>query len=818
VKKENNKIETLQQFVVPKEKLRWHCDPKSLGFKTTEELSVCTKIVGQHRAVDALRLGLEIESLGYNIFVTGPVGTGRTTTVKCLLDEIEKDKKTPDDKCYVNNFRNPDMPKLIRLPAGKSRKFQKDMDNFIDYLVKNIPLILESERYQKRKTEIVESFKEKGSAKVREFEKKVAQAGFTLVQTVPFARPELVPVVEKTPVKLSDLAAAVEEEKMPKEEYEKIKAKYFELTEELGAIFKEIRDYEKKTRDELINLDQDMIKPVVSERINEIREHYKNEKVNEYLSEIEISILENLDLFREKTPEQPTPFPMPAGDPFLEYRVNVIVDNTEEKGAPVIFETMPSYKNLFGGIERVWDRSGQWRADFTQIKAGSILRADGGYLIIEALDALIEPGVWPALKRTLRNRVMEIQSYDPYSFLALSALKPEPIEISVKVIMIGDADVYSLLYSYDEDFAKVFKVRADFDWTMDLNTEALIQYGTVIKTIAQKEKLRPFDQFGVATVVEYGVRLAGRKNKVSTKFNIISDILKEASYWAGKENSNVVTQKHVDKAIEERIDRVRLIEEKIQEMIDQGLILIDTEGSVIGQVNGLSVYDTGEYSFGRPSRITAKTAVGTSGIINIEREAQLSGRIHDKGVLILSGYLRDKYAQDKPLVMSGSICFEQSYGGVEGDSASSTEIYALLSSLAELPIRQDVAVTGSVNQKGEIQPIGGVNQKIEGFYEVCKARGLTGRQGVIIPVQNIDDLMLRKDVIEAIEQGKFQIYAVKSIDEGIEILTGVKAGEKDKDGKYGDSTVNYLVNEKLIELAENWKKFRTEATEAKEEK
>ncbi|MEO0094068.1 MAG: ATP-binding protein, partial [candidate division WOR-3 bacterium] len=623
----DNKL--LTQFKVPKEKLRWYCDPELLGFKTTEELKPCARIVGQRRAVDALRMGLEIESLGYNIFVTGPVGTGRTTTVRCLLDEIEKDKKVPDDKCYVNNFRNPDMPRLIRLPAGKGRRFQKDMDNLIDYLVKNIPLILESERYQKRKTEIVEGFKERGSAKVREFEKKVAQAGFTLVSTVPFARPELVPVIDKTPIKLSDLAAAVEEEKLSKEEYEKIKQKYFELTEELGTIFKEIRDFEKQTREALANLDQEMIKPIVAERINEIREHYKNEKVNDYLDEVEASILENLDLFRTTEREPSSSGQMPVGDPFLEYRVNVIVDNSEEKGAPVIFETAPSYKNLFGTIERVWDRSGQWRTDFTKIKAGSLLRADGGYLVLEALDALIEPGVWPALKRTLRDRVMEIQSYDPFSFLALSALKPEPIEISVKVIMIGDPYIYSLLYAYDEDFAKVFKIRADFDWTMNLNNEALQQYSTVIKTIAEKEKLRPFEASGVAAVIEYGVRLAGRKNKISTKFNIIADILKEANYLAGKENSKIVTRKHVDKAIEERIDRVRLLEEKIQEMIEQGLILIDTEGAVIGQVNGLSIYDTGEYSFGRPSRITAKTSVGTSGIINIEREAQLSGRIHD---------------------------------------------------------------------------------------------------------------------------------------------------------------------------------------------
>ena len=812
-KNNNNKIGWLERFKVPKEKLRWHCDPKSLGFKTTDELGICDKIVGQDRAVNALRMGLEIESLGYNIFVTGPVGTGRTTTVKCLLDEIEKSKETPDDKCYTNNFRNPDMPRLIRLPAGKGKQFQRDIDNLIDYLVKNIPIIFESDRYQKRKTEIVESFKEKGSIKVREFEKKIAQEGFTLIQAAPFARPELVPVVENNAVKIADLAAAVEQGKMTKEEHERIKEKYRELTDELVAIFKEIRNYEKQARDALVELDQGIIKPVVSERINEIRDHYKNEKVNEYLNEVETSILDNLHLFQEKPEAKSLPILPTVGDPFLEYRVNVLVDNSQEKGAPVIFETSPNYKNLFGTIERVWDRSGQWRADFTKIKAGSLLRADGGYLVIEALDALIEPGVWSALKRTLRNRAMEIQSYDPYSFLAFSAIKPEPIEISLKVIMIGDPFTYSLLYTYDEDFGKVFKVRADFDWTMDLNDQALKQYGTVIKTIADKEKLKPFDQSAVASVIEHGVRIASRKNKVSTKFNIISDVLKEASYWAGKDNSKVVTQKHVDKAIEERIERVRLIEEKIQEMIDQGLILIDTKGSMVGQINGLSVYDTGEYSFGRPSRITAKTSVGSSGIINIEREAQLSGRIHDKGVLILTGYLRDKYAQDKPLVMSGSICFEQSYSGVEGDSASSTEVYALLSSLAELPIRQDIAVTGSVNQKGEIQPIGGVNQKIEGFFDVCKAKGLTGKQSVIIPVQNIDDLMLRKDVVEAIDKEKFHIYAVKTIDEGIKILTGVKAGEKNKDGKYPPETVNYLVDKKLAEFAEKWRRYRSEVRE-----
>jgi len=393
--------------------------------------------------------------------------------------------------------------------------------------------------------------------------------------------------------------------------------------------------------------------------------------------------------------------------------------------------------------------------------------------------------------------------------ISLTALKPEPIECDVKVAMVGDTFLYHLLYNHDEDFKKIFKVRADFDYVTNVRRESIMEYATFVKKIVSNEKLRPFDKNAVAAVVEYGVRLAGKQSKLSTQFNTIADILREANYWAEKDGNSQVTENHVEKAIENKMDRSRLIEEKIHEMIEDGTIMIDTEGSVIGQVNGLSVYDTGDYSFGRPSRITAKASVGDSGIINIEREAELSGRIHNKGVLILEGYLRSKYAQDKPLAMSASLCFEQSYSGVEGDSASSTEVYALLSTLAELPLRQDISVTGSVNQKGEIQPIGGVNQKIEGFYEVCKAKGLTGTQGVMIPHRNINDLMLRRDVIDAVRQGKFHIYPVRTIDQGIEILTGVEAGERKEDGTYEQGTVNYLVDQKLREFADKWKSFRT---------
>jgi ATP-dependent Lon protease len=439
-------------------------------------------------------------------------------------------------------------------------------------------------------------------------------------------------------------------------------------------------------------------------------------------------------------------------------------------------------------------------------------------LIFNALDALMEPWVWPALKRTLKNQVIEIQTYDPFYFFSTSALKPEPIECNTKVILIGDTQIYYLLHSLDDDFKKIFKIKADFDSVMNKDNDKIRQYASFIRKICDEDKLRPFDKMGIAAVVEHGVRITGRQKKLSTRFHLIADLLREANYWAEKDGSDVVTEKHVDKAIDKRNYRVNLIEEKIQEMIDDGTILIDSDGKVVGQVNGLSVYNLGDYMFGKPSRITAKTSLGKAGIINIEREAEMSGPIHNKGVYILTGYLRGKYAQDKPITMSASLCFEQSYSGVEGDSASSTEIYALLSSISELPLRQDIAVTGSVNQKGEVQPIGGVNEKIEGFFDVCKAKGLTGKQGVMIPHLNIDDLMLRKDVVEAVKEQKFHIYPVKTIDQGIEILTGVEAGEKLENGLFKEETVNGLVDKKLRELGSKIKEFEGGGEGAKEEK
>jgi ATP-dependent Lon protease len=770
-------------------------------------------------------VGIDINSIGYNIFVTGLAGTGRFTTIKCVLEEIDVKEKMPNDLCYVNNFKNPDMPHMLNLPAGQGNAFKKEMETLIEALKRKIPLMFENETYLNKKKEVVERYRNKQAEMFREFEKKVNKEGFSLVQIQmgPYSRPGILPLVEGNPVNIEQLETMVEEGKLPKEELERIKEKQIGLINELEEIFKETRKSEKGVKEELTSLDNEVISPVVKDSISDIKEKFDYEKVRRYLDEVQEDILTNLNRFREKeeSPAPPIPglvFPQPV-DSFSEYQVNVLVDNSETQKAPIIVETTPNYRNLFGTIERVVDRSGLWKTDFTHIKAGTFLRASGGYLIFNALEALVEPGVWPALKRTLKNQVMEVQTFDPFYLFATSALKPEPIECNTKVIMIGDTYLYHLLYNLDDDFKKIFKIKADFDSVMKKDTEKIQQYASFIRKICDEEKLKPFDKTGIAAVVEYGVRMTGRQKKLSTRFHLIADLLREANYWAVKDGSDVVREEHVDKAIEKKIYRLNLIEEKIQEMIDEGTILIDSDGMVVGQVNGLSIYNLGDYMFGKPSRITVKTSMGKAGIINIEREAEMSGPTHNKGVYILTGYLRGKYAQDKPITMSASICFEQSYSGVDGDSASSTEIYALLSSISGLPLRQGIAVTGSVNQKGEIQPIGGVNEKIEGFFDVCKAKGLTGKQGVMIPHLNIDDLMLRKDVVETVKAGKFRIYPVKTIDQGIEILTGVEAGERLEDGKFREGTVNDLVDKKLWEFGTKIKEFEGGGEEgAKEEK
>ncbi len=804
------------------DKLRWRLDPATLPFETTEDLKPLQEIIGQKRGVEAFRFGMDINKKGYNVFVTGPVGTGRMSTVRKLLYEIAKKKGiVPDDLCYVNNFKNPEAPILLRLKAGMGQKFKKEIHDFVETLKKQVPQLFASQDYLSRKKEITDEYEKKAKNFFKDLDKEVREQGFALVdiQVGQIQRPEVMPLVDDKPVHIDQVEAMVERGRFPKEEFEDLKKKRDKLREEIDRIFLELRDLQKEIQGNIEEMDRFMFMKTATQLVAPIRDKYESKEIDSYFNDMLEDMTENLQIFTSAAKQTipGIPFLLPVGDPFQPYQVNLLVDNGDQKGAPVIIESYPTYRNLFGSIERVVDRSGVWKTDFSKIKAGSFIMANGGYLVLNLLDAIAEPGVWPALKRSLKTKKMEIQTYDPFYLFTTTALKPEPIEMDIKVVIISDEHLYHLLLAYDPDITKIFKVRADFDTSMNKDEESIRQFAEFIKMKKDQEELKPFDRTAIAGLVEHAVRMAERQEKIATRFPAITDLIRESDYWAGQENQSVVQERHVDKAIEAGVYRSNMIEEHIQEMIDRGTLMIDVDGEVVGQVNGLAVYKVGDYIFGKPSRITVSTSMGRAGIINIEREADLSGNTYNKGVLIVSGYLREKYAQDKPLSMSASIAFEQSYSGVDGDSASSTEVYALLSSLSGVPLRQDTAVTGSVNQKGEIQAIGGVNQKIEGFYDCCRKIGLTDRQGVMIPKSNVKDLMLRKDVVEAVKNGKFHIYAVKTIDEGIEILTDKKAGEKQSDGTYPKGTINFLVNEKLRELAEGLKKFGEKEEEEKKE-
>ncbi|HTY57641.1 MAG TPA: ATP-binding protein [Bacteroidota bacterium] len=764
------------------DRLRWRCTPAMLHIGDLADVEPSRRIIGQDRALQAIQVGLEMKHYGYNIFVTGLPGTGRMTAIRRMLHEFEGRKIPLTDKVYVHNFRNPDAPILLSFPAGQGMAFKHEMAAFLDDLQKSIPAVFESRRYIEQRKGMLEHFQDRQRIVLKDFEKKVKGKGFEVVQVQGGAanRPEIAPVIDGSPVGLDQLQAKVDAGELSQDELKRLTAEQAELEGQMDIVMREMRNIERRAKKSLDDLNHKIMVPVVEELLDEVRAKFKSEGLEAYLGEVRKSILDNLARFHQKEEQAASVLGMQISreeDTFFEFEVNVIADNSGVQGAPVVLEKNPRYKNLFGTIDREVDRNGVWRSDFTLIKAGSVLKADGGYLVLNALDALSEPGVWNTLKRILRNRQIEIQPPESGFLGSSSALKPQAIDLDVKVIMIGDSPMYQLLYEYDEDFKKIFKIRADFDTEMLNDEKSIASYLSFIKTLSDREQLIPFDTSALCEVVEYGVRLAGRQNKLSTRFSILADVLREASYWAGREKSARVGGDHVRRAIDERIERVRLVEEKIQEMIDDGSIMIATDGKVMGQVNGLSVYQTGEHEFGKPARITAKTAVGRSGIINIEREASMSGPSHNKGVLILGGYFRGKYAQKHPLELSASLAFEQSYSGVDGDSASSSEVYALLSSLSGVPIDQAFAVTGSVNQHGEIQPIGGVNLKIEGFFDCCKARGLNGRQGVIIPHQNVADLMLRHDVIEAVRKNLFRVHAIRTIDEGIAILTGVPAAK-----------------------------------------
>src|SRR5580704_1512553 len=803
---------------LPPEKLRWHCDPARIPFETTAEVEPTVNDMGQDRAMRALRMGVELKASGYNLFVCGLSGTSRGGMIVRMVEEMHLETETAPDRCYVNNFKNADRPRLLTLPRGQANAFKKEVESGIDFLRRRIPQVFEGEPFQRQKTRIVERFTQREKELMDDFTRRIAREQFALgrMQVGAVALPEIFPLLEGQMVPIEEVPKLVQEGKLESTAAEELERKYDQFRQEFTIVYRKTLSLSRELASEMSYLEQEAASVLVDGVIEELKEKYPSTSIAEYLEEVRHHILDNLEPFKEREGEEDQP-PSEGGggprververDPFRVYAVNVILAHGEKEKCPVVFETIPTYANLFGTIHRSYDTRGGWNSDFMDLRGGSLLRADGGFLVMYALDTLTESGVWRTLKRTLNHGKLEIQPVDVFFPFSTAALKPEPIEIQVKIILIGDRDMYELLYDYEDDFKKIFKVRVEFDEEMTWSEEVIRQYAGRLRKLSDDEHLCPFDRTAVAVLLEHGVRRAGRRGKITARFFDLADLAREASYVAKHEKAAVVTAEHVRKAQEAQIDRHNLTETKIREMVEQNLLFIDTTGARAGQVNGLSVLEIGGYAFGKPVRITAAVALGKTGIINIERESNLSGRFHDKGVQIISGYLRRTFAQDKPLSLSASLCFEQSYSGVDGDSASSAEVYALLSALSEIPIRQDLAVTGSVNQQGDVQPIGGVNQKIEGFYDVCRLKGLTGKQGVLIPDQNVEDLMLRDEVIDAVEKGQFHIYPVATVEQGIEILTGVCAGKRIPSGRFEPDSLFAKADARLGQMAATLREY-----------
>jgi predicted ATP-dependent protease len=804
------------------EKLRWK-PPKEIAelFREPAKIAPTEAIVGQKRAIDALEMGLKLYRTGYNIYVAGMAGTGRMTTIRRALMMLGDKRQTPPDRCYVYNFVDPSQPVLLTFPQGKGRAFRDDMRELIRVLRAEIPKAIESPHVQRERELIVERYQREEKKVFEEFADHLKKEGFALIQLQEggYVAPTVFPIVGNEAVSIDYLDTLVSEGKMEAAERDQKVRRYRELLAELKRVLTRARAIGKEMHGALDRLLQRSASMVLDGLMDDMRSHYTDEKVRKYLLRVKGHILKSIDAFAGKKEQAKEEGVIVLGaqraeDPFWYYDVNLLYDQAqvpvEEGKVPIVEETNPSFVNLFGATEYNIGPGNFWSTDFRFIKAGSLLRADGGYLIINALDVLRRPMVWDQLKRVLKTEELVIQQPESYYQFAPLTIKPEPIKLSVKVIMIGPTWLYRLLYQWEEDFPKTFKMLSDFDTTMPLTPMAAEQYAAVLKSVSERGKMRAFNQDGLIAMVEHGIEEAGQRDRISTRFAYITDVVREADYWAAHAGKEQIGRGEVEAAIEAKRERHRLTEEHVQRLIEEGVILIDTKGKRGGQVNGLSVYSIGHVQFGKPSRVTATTSIGKGGIINIEREAKLSGPIHDKGVLILTGYLRHKYSQREPLNLTASLCFEQSYGGVDGDSASSTEIYALLSSLSGVPINQEFAVTGSVNQLGDIQPIGGVNEKVEGFYAVCKAQGFTGKQGVVIPVQNERHLMLRKEIVEAVTKGKFHIYSVATIDEGIELLMGKPAGKMDKKGEYPPNSIHGLVMKRLREMNEAIAKLEEE--------
>ncbi|MCL5958156.1 MAG: AAA family ATPase [Chloroflexi bacterium] len=785
------------------DQLRRSVDPNDLPFDTTDEVAPLVGTTGQDRAVNAIEFGLEIRTNGYNIYAAGATGTGKNTTVKTYLKKYAALEPVPDDWCYVYNFSDPYRPEAINLPAGEGSSLAKDMDELVEACKREIPRAFESENYEQRKGQVLKDLQARREELSNELQEHAQKQGLA-IEATPIGI-VTVPVLQGKPLSREEFEA------LPEDVKKVIKERSDQLQEEIRQALAKSRKIEKEATEKVRDLDKEVALFAVGHLLDDLKERYQQfTEVEEYLGKVQEDIIENIDAFRggeKETVAIPGLDHVPVDGKFDRYRVNVLVNNALTPGAPVVIENHPTYYNLIGRID-YRARLGAITTDFNMIKPGALHRANGGYLVLQARDLLTSVLSWDTLKRALRSREIRIENIgEQYSAFPSASLKPEPVPLNVKVIMVGSSYIYHILYSLDEDFRKLFKVKADFDTEMYRTDEHVQKYAAFVSAQVREMGLKPFDRTAVAKIVEYGSRLLENQDRLSTKFLEVADIVNEAAFWASKDNAQQVTAKHVQEAIDQKVYRSNLVEEKIQDLIAEGTLIMDIEGMADAQVNGLSVLNVGDYYFGRPVKITARTFLGSGGVVNIERETKMSGPIHTKGFLILTHYLAGKYGQDKPLVLSGSITFEQQYDEVEGDSASSTELYALISSLSGLSLNQSIAVTGSVNQKGEIQPVGGVTRKIEGFFDVCKIKGLTGQQGVLIPSRNVDNLMLKEEVVEAVREGRFHIWAIDTIEEGIELLTGVPAGEMKADGTYPKGTVSYLVDAKLREFAEKAKEY-----------
>jgi len=805
------KATSISKYEVPPDKLRWECDPAIFDFDCTRELAPLGEFIGQNRAIRAIEFGLSMDRDGYNIYVAGLTGTGKTSAVKSHIKRLigEKRNKAKNrglrDWCYLHNFNDADRPCIVDLPGGGGRTFRDKISELLRMLKEELSKAFSSEEYKNQRKKAAEKIQAEQQKLIDAVKEETNRQGFSL-QTTSLG-PVLVPIVDGKPMSQEEFAA------LEKSVQKGLEKKRNALVQKLQTTFEKTHELERETVRKLQELDREVADYTASRLFEQLGKEYKwSEKIVSYLNDLKSFTMDNLDNFKQTEESQaqqiiPGIIPGPTRDPFLPFQVNVFVDNRDTSGPPVITEPNPNYANLFGKIERRFLLGG-YVSDHTMLKAGAVHQANGGYLLLSARDVLTNPAVWPTLKRIIKTKEIRIEDpFEQLGFIAPQGLRPQPMPIDVKIVLIGDQMLYQLLASYDEDFWEIFKVKAEFDSQIDKTKKNMVSFAAFIAGCCEENDLRHFDRAGCARIIEYTSRVVGDQKKMSSRFAWIKELVEEAEYWAGREGAAMASSRHVEKAIEERRFRHNLPDERIQEMIDRGIIMIDVKGAVAGQVNGLSVYMLGDVVFGKPSRITCKTFLGRGGVINIERESQLSGSIHDKGVLIISGYLGWKYAQDTPLSLSASLCFEQSYEGVEGDSASSAEFYALLSSLSGAPLRQDIAVTGSVNQKGDLQAIGGVNQKIEGFFQVCKSKGLTGSQGVIIPRSNLPHLMLREEVTAAAREGKFHVYSVSNVDEGIEILTGIPAGKKGGKGGYPRDSINYRVQKQLVDMAQKLKEF-----------